>query len=357
MRLEDMLDKVGTSIGFESSNSDYTDHEISVEEECKNDIESMIAMESATEEMMGCGILAFVDNAEAVNAILAAREAGLAVNKSKDPCAIYKGFGFESAIAMEAAKDVLARKAYAGTAALKALIATCIKWLQNMYGVTVASNKVFSSLKTKAKNAEKELKKKRGSTKVDSEKLKRDIPDYQKALTDAMAKYDEILKHVDSQSALDDIKYVAKLSATATGTATKDVAAIQTEIESIKTLQENLKEIYDKNDTDEKTGSDLVNELISTLAYIQTLDTKPNKDGGKKIKDAIRELDRYRKVLDKAEKAEQYQNNLETQKARLSKFTTLFERCNSSLKADLKLIVDISDDALTMSKGVLAAIY
>lgn len=339
MIFNELMTGLNEAVGMES----ISDAPMTELEEMNAEIQDMIALESALDEEFAYNTLAFCDNTEATNALLAMRECGLESTQGMDPAKIYEGFGIESEIAMEAAKDVLARKAYAGVAAIKALIATCIKWLKSLFGVTVASKKVFASLAKKAKESKKQLSKKRGSAKIDSEKLVRELPDYAAGLTANMKVYDDCLAAADLYGNGDE---VIKVNA-------------QTYIDDTKDLDERiskLNESYNKSETTEASGSALVTTIITKLGELEKLGTdNKSVDAGKKINKAIKALEKYRSELDK--KTSEDDKQLSEKKASINKAIVHLNKANTGAKTTLKNIVKIADDLLTMSKGVLAAIY
>lgn len=349
MIFNELMTGLNEAVGMES----ISDAPMTELEEMNAEIQEMVALESALDEEFAYNTLAFVENTEATNALLAMREVALESTQGVDPAKIYEGFGIESEIAMEAAKDVLARKAYAGAAAIKALIATCIKWLKSLFGVTVASKKVFSSLAKKGKAMAKELRKKQGSSKVNAEKLKRDVPKYQDKIGEFVANYDKHLAMVKGEG-IEDIHYRYKNDDT---DRIKSVASIDKQIETLKESTKEYGDKYDKGDTSEETGSGLVSTLISACDYLDkevNSGTRKSEDAGKKIKNAIKKLEDAKKDLDKKENKEKDKSGL---KEVLNKQITLYNTVHSAVKADLKMIVRVADDLLTMSKGVLAAIY
>lgn len=343
MIFDELMTGLNEAVGMES----VSDAPMTELEEMNAEIQDMIALESAFEEMEAYTVLEFADNVEATSALLAMREVALESTQGMDPAKIYEGFGIESEIAMEAAKDVLARKAYAGIAAIKALIATCIKWLKSLFGITVASKKVFTSLKKKADDMKKQLNKKAGSSKIDSEKLVRSIPDYQDGLKNWIGLFNNNITNLKN--------------------ATKDMVGriergelkdehSEGSIETLNQQTEKHATAYKKSETEEVAGSQLITVLTGALNYLSTEAGKlKSKDPGKDIKSAIKELENYKKKLDNRDSSKD--DKLEGKKASVNALITRLNKLNSLFKEDMKGIVRVSDDLLTMSKGVLAAIY
>lgn len=351
MIFNELMTGLNEAVGMES----YVDAPMTELEEMNAEIQEMVALESALDEEFAYNTLAFCDNAEATTSLLAMREVALESTQGMDPAKIYEGFGIESEIAMEAAKDVLARKAYAGVAAIKALIATCIKWLKSLFGVTVASKKVFSSLAKKGKDMAKQLGKKMGSKKIDSDKLKRDVPAYKTKIEEFVGNYDKHLAMVQGNGVLD-VQWKYKSEDTYRNVSSE---SIEKKIDDLKESIKDYGDKYDKGDTNELTGTKLVTTLKEACSYLDTQvnsGTRKTEDAGKKIKDAIKKLEDAKKDLDKKDSKlkDDAKSNL---KELLNKQITLYNTVHSAVKTDLKMIVKVADDLLTTSKGVLAAIY
>lgn len=314
------------------------------EQEMNAEIEAMVAMESALDDMDAANVFAFVDGAEATNAYLAMRDAALPSNEGRDVAGIYKDFGIESEIAMEAAKDVLARKAYATKAAIKALIATLIKWLKSLFGFTVASKKVFESLSKKAKAMKTQLEKKKSSEKV-TEKLSKEVKaDFTAEINKWVGLYD---------------KHIANVTTNIVADATSgDVNAITLKLKEMKD-DFKVPEGGEAPNKEKMEGSTLVGHLISSLGTLVEVNKRATVDAGKAIKDTIAKLEKLKKDVDaKVEKAEDDKKaGLESQKALLNAKIKLCNEVNVACKKDLKGLVKVADDLLTVSKGVLAAIY
>lgn len=343
MIFDELMTGLNEAVGMES----ISDAPMTELEEMNAEIQDMIALESAFEEMEAYTVLEFADNVEATSALLAMREVALESTQGMDPAKIYEGFGIESEIAMEAAKDVLARKAYAGIAAIKALIATCIKWLKSLFGITVASKKVFTSLKKKADDMKKQLNKKAGSSKIDSEKLVRSIPDYQAGLKNWIGLFNNNITNL-SNATRDMVSRIER------GTLIDKNS--EDSIETLNKQTEKHATAYKKSETEEVAGSQLITVLTGALSYLSSEAGKlKSKDPGKDIKSAIKELENYKKKLDNRDSSKD--DKLEGKKASVNALITRLNKLNSLFKEDMKGIVRVSDDLLTMSKGVLAAIY
>lgn len=341
MIFNEMIQGLDEKLAMESANEKV----MTLEEEMNAEIADLVAMESATDELDASNIFAFVDGVEATNAYLAMRDAGLSTSEGRDVAAIYKGFGIESEIAMEAAKDVLARKAYAGKAAIKALIATLIKWLKALFGVTVASKKVFESLAKKAKAMKTQLEKKKSSEKV-TDKLSKEV---RVDFTDEITKW---TKHYDSH-----IKYVTEhVNMDETG----DVDAMNLSIKTIRSAFKTPEGGAVAPTKEKKEGAGLVSHLITSLDTLSGVNNRTTADAGKAIKDAIAKLEEVKKSVDakiENEKDETKKAALSASKEVLNAKIKLVNEVNSACKKDLKGLVKVADELLTVSKGVLATIY
>lgn len=341
MIFNEMIQGLDEKLAMESANEKV----MTLEEEMNAEIADLVAMESATDELDASNIFAFVDGVEATNAYLAMRDAGLSTSEGRDVAAIYKGFGIESEIAMEAAKDVLARKAYAGKAAIKALIATLIKWLKALFGVTVASKKVFESLAKKAKAMKTQLEKKKSSEKV-TDKLSKEVrTDFTEEINKWVGLYDEHIKNV-----------VTNINTDEKG----DVSTIELKIKSIKDAFKTPEGGAAAPVKEKKEGAELVSHLITSLDTLSGVNNRTTADAGKAIKDAISKLEKVKKSVDaklENEKDETKKAALSTSKEVLNAKIKLVNEVNSACKKDLKGLVKVADELLTVSKGVLATIY
>lgn len=344
MLLDEILNGLQGAPGMESvlGTGEMTEYD-----EMKEELADLAAMESAFEEMEACSVLAAIEEVNSIGMVLACREVGLESVQGSDKANIFKSFGVEDDIAMEAAKDVLARKAYAGVAAIKALIATCIKWLKNLLGFTVASKKVFSSLAKKGKAMKKDLEKKRSSKKIDAEKLKREVPQLTESLDTFVKLYD---KHFGKIKDGDEASVKKTLSST--------VDQLKDATQKFKDDQKEYSDKYDKSNTTEKSGSELYTYMVNFCGALETIKTDRTEDVGKKLKKAIKNLEDYQKSLDRDSKENKDNSDSnENAKQILSAKITYYNVLHGVVKSDLKYIVRIADDGLTMAKGVLAAIY
>lgn len=395
MIFNELMTGLNEAVGMES----ISDAPMTELEEMNAEIQDMIALESALDEEFAYNTLAFCDNTEATNALLAMREVGLESTQGMDPAKIYEGFGIESEIAMEAAKDVLARKAYAGVAAIKALIATCIKWLKSLFGITVASKKVFTSLSKKAKDMKKQLSKKSGSAKINSEKLKRELPVYSSndkgiaAICNLYVKHTGLIAKLNSSTGMmaseseeldinggigmeskdakkrdipnpaknakeSNAKDDADASSLLIKSFTDNVSTIKTKITEVKEDVKKLPDLYDKTSTEEKAGSEVLTYLTTALGVLENIKSNIGSvdNVGKTINKTIKSLEKEKSRLDKVYK-DTTASVLPSAQQSINTAITLLTEIHKAAKTEIKMIVKIADDLLTMSKGVLAAIY
>ena len=335
----------------------YEPAEMTLEEEMNAEIAMEAELDEAYAQMDFANIVAGTSQAEAILTAMAEREVGLESNAGRDAAAIYGEFGLEG-FGMEAVKDVVARKAYSGIASLKALINTCISWLKQLIGISVASKKVFSGLEKKAKAMRKQLTK--GLSKV-SEKLKRDMPNYKEVLN-KLAKYSDRTGKTnglyfaiseDSQKSASD--FTDTLKSKDKDTITTKTENIKKEVEKFASAAEDLKEIYDKGDTNEYEGSACYNHVDTFLSTLASIAGKfKSVDMTKGFNKQIKDLEKFRNDINKAGQtvvthANEASQCLNAQITYLNKQTTYGKKV-------LKEIVRVADDGLTMAKGIYASL-
>lgn len=146
MKLDQLL-----GISTESYNAEP---ELSLLDQLNQEIATESAADDAIFGAYEADALACLDVIENVSIAMAEKECA---NEGVDAVAMYNDFGLE--LSTEAAKDVLARKAYAAWAAIKALIKTLIGWFKKLLGFATNAKKVFKKLSEKAKTIKKEMRK------------------------------------------------------------------------------------------------------------------------------------------------------------------------------------------------------
>lgn len=329
--------KIMAGAGIESMTDNGS---VSLEEEMLQEIALESDIDNAFMESEMASLIAYAGQGEAMLANFANREVSLESNNGIAPEVVWAGFhGLESfnnsEISLEAVRDVIARKAYAGMANIKSLINTCISWLKNLLGFNVASKKVFTGLSKKAENSKKALAKKQSKV---SDKLKRTMPDYAKALNDVAGEYE---------------KFNTKAASTIGGLESfedADVETARTAIKDLEKWQENLKEVYSKEGT-EMEGNAAYSHINAALDGIKAKsDAFKGDDIVKNIQKAIKALEKLRGEVGKQAAPKPGLTQVLT--TEISYYTKL----NTVSKATLKKIVQIADDILTDAKGILAAL-
>ena len=331
----------------------YEPAEMTLEEEMNAEIAMEAELDEAYAQMDFANIVAGTSQAEAILTAMAEREVGLESNAGRDAAVIYGEFGLEG-FGMEAVKDVVARKAYSGIASLKALINTCISWLKQLLGIHTASKKIFSGLNKKAKAMKKQLGKVQSKV---SEKLKRDMPDYVAALDELARIYEPAMRgsaNAKNSFNLDetvvDILTNPNLEA--------DISNMESRIEDVKRSSERLSDgdLYDAKDTNEYEGSECYNRVRNAVVTIETYGrTFKTEDIIKNYDKSIKNLEKVRREIDKRAKNEGFQVDPNVSRF-LNKTIEGLNRSSAYQKKVLKLIVKVSDDALTMAKGVYASL-
>ena len=347
--MNDFLKTLG-QFGMEGLGLEDEGRELSLEEEMNEEIAMEAALDEAYAQMDFANMVASASRAESLLTTMADREVGLESNIGRDVTAVYKGFGIE--VGMEAVKDVVARKAYSGLASIKALINTCIKWLKSLIGIHTASKKIFAGLKKKATAMKKQLSKVQSKV---SEKLKRELPDYARALTAFSYAYAEAVKQ---EKEWGNTQSASAIEAIIKATASKDVIEqdikdVDSNISDLKDLSEKSTDYYDKSDTTEYEGSACYNKIFAVVKSIETIGNNLKSD------DYVKIIDKNIKTWEKVRKSLDNDKNY-TQPANLSRYINkeieLLTKASGFLKKCLKSIVSISDDALTMAKGIYATL-
>lgn len=312
--------------------------EVSLEQEMNEEIAMEAELDEAYAQMDFANIVASTSQCEAILTAMAEREIGLESNAGRDADVIYGEFG------LEAIKDVAMRKAYSGLASLKALINTCINWLKQLVGIAVASKKIFSGLEKKAKAMGKQLGKVQSKV---GEKLKRDMPDYIKALTSLNAEYKTHYSK-GKEAGLDNLKnYEAK-------DLDPDTNLMKEETKKFSDKVEELKEIYDKADTTEYEGSACFTAIVKSVKAIETTANKNKSvDMAKNFDKEIKALENLRKEIDKRDAKVKAPDALSKY---INAQITYSTKMHNYAKTSLKLYVRVADDCLTMAKGIYATL-
>ena len=340
--MNDFLKAMG-QFGMEGLGLDHEEN-VSLEQEMNEEIAMEAELDESYAQMDFANIVASTSQCEAILTAMAEREVGLESNEGRDAGEIYKEFG------LEAVKDVAMRKVYSGFASLKALINTCISWLKQLVGISVASKKVFGGLQKKAKSLKKQLGKVQSKV---SEKLSRDMPDYVKAMNTIITKYyntnlaDEEMTDKEINILKQETK--AKLN--------RMISADKKANEKMSDILDDLKDEYDKGDTTEYEGSKCFSHINNAIIAIEQTGKagKAADDMAKKYNKEIKQLEKVRNDLTKKDGDKGVVAKDELQKYLNIHITHLTKRSNLA-KAALREYVKVADDCLTMAKGVYASL-
>ena len=312
--------------------------EVSLEQEMNEEIAMEAELDEAYAQMDFANIVASTSQCEAILTAMAEREIGLESNAGRDADVIYGEFG------LEAIKDVAMRKAYSGLASLKALINTCINWLKQLVGISVASKKIFAGLAKKAKAMGKQL----GKVQVKvSEKLKRDMPDYAKALTELNSKYTSNY----SRGKDNNLSTLKEAEATTLDPATD---FMKEQSKKYTDLNEALKDIYDKADTTDYEGSACYTTITKAVKSIETIgNANKSVDMAKNFDKEIKALENLRKEIDKKDAKVKAPESLNKY---INAEIVYATKMHNYAKSALKMYVKVADDCLTMAKGIYATL-
>lgn len=349
--MNDFLKTLG-QFGMEGLGVEEEGRELSLEEEMNEEIAMEASLDEAYAQMDFANMVAGASQAEAILTTMADREVGLESNTGRNATDVYKGFGIE--VGMEAVKDVVARKAYSGLASLKALINTCIKWLKSLIGIHTASKKIFAGIKKKATAMRKQLSKVQSKV---SEKLKRELPNYGKGIEEYLKQYDELLNTAKSMKSNLNVPGMSKdfYLNMKKDDIDKYITSLESDMKAYKDFNEKIadKTFYDKADTEEFEGSACYNKIYAIMsALVTTSADRKTEDSMKVIDDVIKKLEKFRSEIDKDKKATPAPNLSRYFNKLIEKYTKLA----GCLKKCLKEYVAVSDDALTMAKGIYATL-
>lgn len=228
---------------------------------------------------------------------LACRE--IAGKDEEAALATFSSYGLTDEYSVEAAKDVLARQAYIGSAKIKAMIAAIIKYVQELITFTATTNKGFKAVEKLAKKGKEALKKKQGSPKVTSDKFVREITVFPAADAKKVEEANKLKLFASlGTSSKEDAKDLAEiLLEDLLGSGVDVTKPLSERLNEKKTeLKDELEELKDTfNDKEEYEKAQLLTQMISNLATVEASAKEISKD--KTIK------------------------NLEKAKAKLSKYT------------------------------------
>lgn len=268
------------------------------------------SFEAMTEEIKHLSSLeALMDQDSSAKGYLATCEAELTIKQlacreiaGKDEeaaLATFSSYGLTDEYSVEAAKDVLARQAYIGSAKIKAMIAAIIKYVQELITFSATTNKGFKAVEKLAKKGKEALKKKQGSPKVTSDKFIREITVFPAA--DAKKILDISINKAfaeGSTSSKEDAREFAEfMLEELLGSKVDATKPLSERLNEKKTeLKDALDEVRDTfNDKEEYEKAQLLTKMIENLTTVEALAKGASKD--------------------------KYIKNLEKIKAKLSKYT------------------------------------
>lgn len=277
-----------------------------------------------------CADAGFLATCEAELTAIAAATTEAAGKTGEEAETIFRKYGLDSEYAMEAAKDVLARGAYMGSAKIKAMIAAIVKYISSLITFTATTNKGFKTAKKLIKKQRDAIRKKQGSKKVTDDKFVRNIVDKlddsklrvfvkDKAI-DTYESASEATAALELAKSLGEQELALKIndSYAKTGKAETINEARRDALDNIKEVKETCmnKEEYEK--------STLITEIMNRLETANTICEKGSKD----------------KNLKKFEKA----------KAKISKLTNE-SNIKKLFKDKASTPVKVGDESITLNNG------
>lgn len=309
------------------------ENELSLEKQMEEEIAMEAAIDDATFETVAFESVAALDVCE--NILIAMAEKECAV-EGADAVAVYESFG------MEAAKDVLARKAYAGLAAIKALISTLIGWFKKLLGLSVNMKKVGKSLAEKAKKIRKEMNK--AAAKVGQNKeVAFEIHIY------TGQEIEDATNFSGDADELDDIAGYTTLAAV-----NQHPITIQTP-EQYRTNIENIEEHFKdwKDNTRERTNMELMNDLSHGLSAI--VSNRNNFENYNRVSErAIKSLTRLQNELSRDTTSTTADIN--TSRTNLTNAITRVNRITVYINKRSKQYVNVADILFTECKKFIAKV-
>lgn len=298
----------------------------SILDDMMQDLAVESAMDEAFLEMDTAAMTAALEGATYFFETLADREASLESMAGKDIDAIYSSFG------LEAARDVLKRKAYVGIAAIKALIAAIIGWFKNLLGFSATSKKVFISI---AKKADKELKELQKVRTKDHSKAKR------KVVVNLSERVDDVFSDIDTYGKV------------ITAAGTDDEASLKSAEEKLA-VEKGIKGYVDFKNKEEKEGSALFDLVLADIKMVYERATEfKDKDFSKEIKEKIKKYEDLLKALDKKE--EQNEDDVANRTA-YNKTLSVLRQYHGFMRDAMKIAVTLADQCLINAKAFRASL-
>lgn len=250
------------------------ENELSLEKQMEEEIAMEAAIDDATFETVAFESVAALDVYQNVMIAMAEKECAV---EGADAVAVYESFG------MEAAKDVLARKAYAGWSTIKALIGTLLGWVKKILGFSVNMKKVSKSLGEKAKKMRTALNKVVAN--VGKKEISYEVRVYESKAKEAIKELEDVKAELDNVGS----DALAKM--------TKSTIVPQT-AEEKATKSEEFKTWLDA--TEEKNAKDILDILFSGLKVYT--DNNKLEDLQKLADKKVKDLNKLYKDVDAAAK-------------------------------------------------------
>lgn len=333
------------------------------------------SFEAMTEEIKHLSSLeALMDQDSSAKGYLATCEAELTIKqlacreiagKDEDAAlATFSSYGLTDEYSVEAAKDVLARQAYIGSAKIKAMIAAIIKYVQELITFTATTNKGFKAVEKLAKKGKEALKKKQGSPKVTSDKFVREItvlpePDVKKIEDKMMLRNNAAISNSSKEDARDFAEMIITELLDSSIVLTKPLSERLNEKKN--ELKDELEELKDRfNDKEEFEKAQLLTKMISNLTVVETSAKELSKD--KLIKNLEKIKSKLTKYTSEAYIKKEFKSNGKNKEDQdAGEFQTIIQNLMQAMsitishnKALNKLILTVYDRIITEGKAVEA---
>ncbi|MGL5314514.1 MAG: hypothetical protein ACRC92_14790 [Peptostreptococcaceae bacterium] len=354
-----MVNQLLQNIGLESQGT--LDHAEWSMEAMDAEINAMGESQTHEEELAAYATLESAAGAELVIVTSALADISrLSATESEEAAEeIMRGYGLTDEFAMEAAKDVLARGAYAGAAKIKAAIAAVLKWIQSIITFSANTRKAYAKVEKMAKNQIKALKGKAGSKKITEDKFSKELVDFAtltykgtksgkpstgtatgdlKTLGDTIVNLD-ILKAIGITNSLTDTDFGSKLS------------------EAYSDFEEEIKDAFDRGNKTEYEKSALLAKVIERCRTVE------NEAKANKADKTIKELEKAKKDAQKLtsdskmkafNKTSPNKDGLEAYVTFASNLVTLVTTVSKAVKRSHKETISAMDTILTEAKAVEA---
>lgn len=333
------------------------------------------SFEAMTEEIKHLSSLeALMDQDSSAKGYLATCEAELTIKQlacreiaGKDEeaaLATFSSYGLTDEYSVEAAKDVLARQAYIGSAKIKAMIAAIIKYVQELITFSATSNKGFKAVEKLAKKGKEALKKKQGSPKVTSDKFVREITVFPAADPKKMKASEELsaFAALATSNKEDAAAFAEEVLEGFVGKGKDTTKPLSESLNEKKTeLKDALDDLRDTfNDKEEFEKVQLLTKMIENLTFVEAAAKGASKDKTiknlEKIKSKLSKFTNESYIRKEFKKDGKNQDGLDA-----GQFQTLIQNLMQAMsilignyKAESKLLLSIFDRVITEGKAVEA---